>query len=266
MGTCLLKCDLLFLLKKPNLHPTFRWKEASLCTKPLNCKQPLTAFAFLDSVAQGSPSTPLTMKSFALLFLVVICGMGGLGQKLKPKKRSNGEEINFRTKTKDVCTMSMSGDEEMKLRIECKSQGMSYWCEFTGKPSVCRPFRNNPKIYWNQIAMELRKLPHACESTQVLKATMCQKAPTEALMKQVAAGMEPEDLANQDKSVQKTSMRGAGKSPVKKIQKPPILPLVKPTQRGQGSENETEAMKLAREHCWESLHDFCSYIIGIFGG
>ncbi|NXE48534.1 FGFP2 protein, partial [Casuarius casuarius] len=208
------------------------------------------------------------MKSVALLFLVVICGMGGLGQKLKPKKRSNGEEINFRTKAKDVCTMSMSGDEEMKLRVECESQGKSYWCEFTGKPSVCRPFRKNPKIYWNQIAMELRKLPHACESTEVLKATMCQKAPTDAVMKQIAAGMEPEDLANQDKLVQKASAstKGVGKSSVKKIGKPAVLPLIKPNQHGQGPENETEAMRLAREHCWESLHGFCSYIIGIFRG
>ncbi|NXK87435.1 FGFP2 protein, partial [Formicarius rufipectus] len=185
------------------------------------------------------------MKRFALLCLVVICALGGLGHKLKPKKRSNGEEIKFRTKTKDVCTMSISGDdEEMKLRIECKSQGMSYWCEFTGKPSVCRAFRNNPKIYWNQIAAELRKIPHACESMEVLKTTMCQKAPPEALMKQIAAGVEPEYRANQEKPIQKTSMRAAE----------------------QWSENETEAMQLAREHCWESLHGFCSYIIGIFRG
>ncbi|KAM6346082.1 FGFP2 protein, partial [Podargus strigoides] len=204
------------------------------------------------------------MKRFALLFLVVICGMGGLGQKLKPKKRNDAEEISFRTKTKDVCTMSVNEDEEMKLRIECKSQGMSYWCEFAGKPSVCRAFRNNPKIYWNQVAMGLRKLPHACETTQVLKTTMCQKAPTEALMKQIAAGMEPEDLANQDKSLQKTSMMEAEESSVKKIEKPPVLALIKPNQHG--SEIETEAMKLAREHCWESLHGFCSYIIGIFRG
>ncbi|NXI44149.1 FGFP2 protein, partial [Galbula dea] len=205
------------------------------------------------------------MKSFALIFLVVIYGVGGLGQKLKPKKRSSSEEINFRTKTKDVCTMSMSGDGEVKLRIDCKSRGMSYWCEFTGKPAVCRAFRNNPKVYWNQIAAELRKLPHACESAQVLKTTMCQKAPAEALMKQVAAGMEPEDLENQDK-VQKTSssLRGAGRNSIKKIGKPPVH--IKPTQHGQGSENETEAMKLAREHCWESLHGFCSYIIGFFRG
>ncbi|XP_064007884.1 fibroblast growth factor-binding protein 2 [Pogoniulus pusillus] len=202
------------------------------------------------------------MKSFALLFLVVICSMGGLGQKLKPKKRStSGGDINFRTKTKDNCRMSVSGDEEMKLRIECKSQGISYWCEFTGKPSVCRAFRNNPKVYWNQITAELRKLSHACESSEVLKTTMCQKAPPDALMKQIAAGMEPEDGARQDK-VQKNSSRGAGKSPAKKAGKPPVPP----AQHGQASENETEAMKLAREHCWESLHDVCSYIIGIFRG
>ncbi|NXJ80363.1 FGFP2 protein, partial [Trogon melanurus] len=202
------------------------------------------------------------MKSFALLFLIVICGMGGLGQKLKPKKRSNGEEIRFRTKTKDVCTMSISGDEEMNVRIECRSQDMSYWCEFTGKPSVCRAFRNNPKIYWNQVAVELRKLPHACESTEVLKTNMCQKAPTEALMRQIAAGMEPEDLADEDESVEQTDTRGAEKSPADEVGKP----LTKPSQHGQGSENETEAMKLAREHCWESLHGVCSYVFGIFRG
>lgn len=228
----------------------------------------LTTSTFSGHFAEGSQSVPLAMKRVALLFLVVICGMGGLGQKLKPKKRSNGEEINFRTKTKDVCTMRISGDEEMKARIECKGQGKSYWCEYTGMPLLCHPFQNNPKMYWNQITMELRKLPHACESTQMLKASMCQKAPVDALMKQVAAGVEPEDGANRDKSSQKTSasVRGAGKSSVKKTGKPAVLPRIKPTQHGEGSENETEAMKLAREHCWESLHEFCSYIIGFFRG
>ncbi|NXO03512.1 FGFP2 protein, partial [Rhinopomastus cyanomelas] len=197
------------------------------------------------------------MKSF-VLFLVVLCGMGGLGRMLKPKKRSSGEEIKFRTKTKHACTMNMSGEEEMNLRIECRGQGMSYWCEFTGKPSLCRAFRNNPKIYWNQIAMELRKFPHACESTQELKTTMCQRAPPGTFMKQIAAGMEPADLSDQDKSVQK--------SPAEKLGNSPVLPLMKPAQRGQWSENEREAMKLAREHCWEPLQGFCSYVIGIFRG
>ncbi|KAH1170317.1 fibroblast growth factor-binding protein 2 [Mauremys mutica] len=221
------------------------------------------------------------MKTVILL-LMMICCMGGLGQKQTQKKRSNGEEIHFQTKVKDACTMNMSGNGEMKLRIECKNQGKSYWCEYTGKPSICRPFNNNPKVYWNQIALELRKLPNACQSTLVLKPNMCQKAPTDAHMKQVASSMKPNqnpsqqaDTANQGKSIQKPSASlkqvketQAGKSSAKKAgrPKPSTLPLVKPTHHGQGSENDTEVMKLAREHCWESLHTFCSYIISIFKG
>lgn len=74
-------------------------------------------------------------------------------------------------------------------------------------------------------------------------------------MRQIAAGMEPEDLANQEKSVQKASI------PMREAEQDSG-----PARRGQGSDNETEAMKLAREHCWESLHGVCSYIIGIFRG
>ncbi|XP_074847842.1 fibroblast growth factor-binding protein 2 [Carettochelys insculpta] len=221
------------------------------------------------------------MKTVSLL-LMMFCCMGGLGQKQAQKKRNNGEEIHFQTKVKDACTMNMSGNGETKLRIECKNQGKSYWCEYTGKPSICRPFNNNPKVYWNQIVLELRKLPNACQSALVLKPTMCQKASTDAHMKQVATSLKPNqnpnwqtDTAKQRKSAQKpfTSQKQvkeiqAGKSSAKKAgrPKPSMPPLVKPTQQGQGSENDTESMKLAREHCWESLHTFCSYIISIFRG
>uniref|UniRef100_A0A8C8RYD8 Fibroblast growth factor binding protein 2 n=1 Tax=Pelusios castaneus TaxID=367368 RepID=A0A8C8RYD8_9SAUR len=217
-----------------------------------------------------------------VILLIAICCMGGLGQKQAQKKRSNGEEIHFQTKIKDSCTMNMSGNGEMKLRIECKNQGKSYWCEYIGKPSICRPFNNNPKVYWNQIALELRKRPNACQFTLVLKPAMCQKAPTDAHMKQVTSSKKPNqnpsqqaDTANQGKSIQKASASlkqvketQAGKSAARKAgkAKSSILPLVKPTQHGQGSENDTEAMKLAREHCWESLYAFCSYIISIFRG
>ncbi|XP_006278683.2 fibroblast growth factor-binding protein 2 [Alligator mississippiensis] len=217
------------------------------------------------------------MKTVTFLLLMMISCLGGLGQKLTPKKRSNVEEIRFQTKAKDSCTMTVTGDEEVKLRIECRNQGKSYWCEYTGKPAVCRAFNNNPKAYWNQIALELRKLPNACLSTSVLKPAMCQKAPTDAHMKQVASSLMPTqnpsqqpDTNNQGKSVQKssTSLKQAGKSSIKKAGKPrpSTLLLIKPTQHSQASENETEAMKLAREHCWESLHNFCSYIISFFRG
>uniref|UniRef100_A0A8D0HAC2 Fibroblast growth factor binding protein 2 n=1 Tax=Sphenodon punctatus TaxID=8508 RepID=A0A8D0HAC2_SPHPU len=223
------------------------------------------------------------MKITTLLLLMIICCVGGFGQKPRPKKRSNGEEINFKTKVRDICTMNMTGNGDARLRIECRNQGRVYWCEYTGNPSICRPFNNNPRVYWNQIASELRKLPNACQSTLVLKPTMCQKAPAEAHMKQVSSSLKPnqnpsqqaDTVANQGKPAQKTSASAkqlkesqAGKSTVKKTGKarPSSLPLVRPTQQGHGSENDTEAMKLAREHCWEALHHFCSYIISIFQG
>ncbi|XP_062991927.1 fibroblast growth factor-binding protein 2 [Elgaria multicarinata webbii] len=222
------------------------------------------------------------MKGSIIWFIFFIGFVGGLGQNPRPKKRSNSEEIHFQTKGKDACTMSMSGNGDVKLRIECRNQGKTYWCEYTGKPSLCRPFNNNPRIYWNQIAMELRKRTNACHSNLVLKPTMCQKASSEAHMKQVASSIKPKpnpiqqvDIGSQAKMVQKPLSSAkqvkesqAAKGYVKKSgkPKPSSLPPVKPTEQGLVSENDSEAMKLAREHCWESLHNVCTYIISIFRG
>ncbi|KAF7248101.1 Prominin-1-A [Varanus komodoensis] len=190
--------------------------------------------------------------------------MAGLGQNPRPKKRSNNEEINFQTRVKDACTMTVNGNGEMKLRIECRNQGKTYWCEYTGKPSVCHSFNNNPRIFWNQIAMELRKRINACHPNLVLKPPMCQKASPEAHMKQVAFSIKPNprpiqqaDIGNQAKMVQKQLPSSkqikesqAGKGFLKKSgkPKPSSLPAIKPTQQGPGSEIDSEAMKLAREH------------------
>ncbi|XP_053107982.1 fibroblast growth factor-binding protein 2 [Hemicordylus capensis] len=221
------------------------------------------------------------MKVATIFFILFISFMGGLAQNPKPKKRSHSEEIHFLTKVKDACTMNMSGNGEVRLRIECSNQGKMYWCEYTGKPSICRPFKNNPRTYWNQIALELRKRINACHSNLVLKPTMCQKAPSEAHMKQVASNIKPNPNPIQQADVNhaKTVLKPlaaakqikesqAGKSYLKKSgkTKPSPLPPIKPTQQGQGSERYSEAMKLAREHCWESLHNICSYIISIFRG
>ncbi|XP_033016767.1 fibroblast growth factor-binding protein 2 [Lacerta agilis] len=223
------------------------------------------------------------MKTAAIFFVIFISFMGGLGKNTKPKKRSNGDEINFYTKVKDACTMNMSGNGEVKLRIECRSQGKIYWCEYTGNPSLCRSFNSNQRIYWNQIAMDRRKQTNACQPNGVLKPSMCQRAPPEAYMKLVASSIKPNpnlvpqaDTVNQAKAVlnpaaspKQVKKSQAGKALLKKTGKPkpsPSPPPTKATQEGQVSGNDSEAMKLARKHCWESLHEFCSYIIGIFSG
>ncbi|KAJ6659393.1 hypothetical protein lerEdw1_019125 [Lerista edwardsae] len=204
------------------------------------------------------------------LLVILISFMGVWGQNARPKKRSNGEEIHFQTKGKDACTMNVSGNGDVKLRIECKSRGKTYWCEYTGKPSMCRSFNSNPRTYWNQIVLELRKRVNACNSNLVLKPTMCLKAPSEAHMKQLSSNIKPNPNPNQpsDLNQAKTVLKSqAGRSSLKKLGKPKPSPLpIKPTHQGQLSENDSEAMKLAREHCWESLHDICSYIISLFRG
>ncbi|XP_069488030.1 fibroblast growth factor-binding protein 2 [Ambystoma mexicanum] len=207
------------------------------------------------------------MRAAAFLVLLALCCLGAEGQKPKPKKRSHAEEkIVFQTKGKDSCTMATSGHGEIKLRVDCKSQGKAYWCEYTGKPSFCRNFNNNPKLYWTQISLELKKVTNACEP-KAMKPSMCPKAPADAEMKQVAtssgatlqAKPAPKAPAVAPKQIKEAQpVPGKGKKPAKP--KPTTASPGKPTE----SASEDKAMKLAQEHCWESLHGFCSYLIGFF--
>nr|XP_060632132.1 fibroblast growth factor-binding protein 2 [Anolis sagrei ordinatus] len=221
------------------------------------------------------------MKGTIILVIFFIAFMETFAQNPKAKKRSSGKEIHFQTKAKHACIMSMIGNGETKLRIECNNQGKTYWCEYTGKPSLCPSFNNNPMAYWNQIAMDLRKRNNACYSNLVLKPTMCQRVSSEAHMRQMGSSIRTKltpiqqaDAVNRGKMVQKLlSAKHVKESQARKgiIQKsgkpkPSSMPEVKPTQQGQVPGNESEAMKLARKHCWESLHNFCSYVISIFKG
>ncbi|XP_042326528.1 fibroblast growth factor-binding protein 2 [Sceloporus undulatus] len=223
------------------------------------------------------------MKGAIVLLILFISFMEGLEQNPRAREKMNGKEIYFQTKVKDACTMSITGNGEAKLRIECRNRGKAYWCEYTAKPYLCHPFNNNPRTYWNQIAMELRKRNNACYSNLVLKPRVCQRI-SEAHMKQVGSSIRAKtnpvqqvDAVNHVKMVQKPPLftkhvkesqaaKGSIKKPGKP--KPSSLPVVTTNnyQQGQVSGNDSEAMKLARKHCWESLHNICSYIISIFKG
>ncbi|XP_008107993.1 fibroblast growth factor-binding protein 2 [Anolis carolinensis] len=221
------------------------------------------------------------MKRTIILLIFLISFMETFALNPKAKKRSSGKEIHFQTKVKHACIMSMIGNGETKLRIECNNQGKTYWCEYTGKPSLCPSFNNNPMTYWNQIAMNLKKRNNACYSNLVLKPTMCQRVSSETHMRQVSSSIRTKstpiqqaDAVNYGKMAQKPlsakhiEESQAGKGSIKKLgkPKPSPIPVVKPTQQGQVPGNESEAMKLAQKHCWESMHNICSYIIGIFKG
>lgn len=93
------------------------------------------------------------------------------------------EAIQFVTKTKDRCSMTLTGHGELtRLRVSCVGQEASYWCEYEGKPDTCRNYNTNPRHFFTQIMWELRKLNNACQGAQNLKPTMCKKASDESQM------------------------------------------------------------------------------------
>ncbi|KAJ8262426.1 hypothetical protein GJAV_G00166340 [Gymnothorax javanicus] len=117
------------------------------------------------------------------LLLVACCLWTAEGQGEPPRKSIWEDPIQFNTKTKDACTMIVTGQGDLtKLRVACKNQGKEYWCEYAGKPQVCRSYNNNPRHYFTQIMWDLRKLPNACQGARVIKPQMCKRASDEAQM------------------------------------------------------------------------------------
>ncbi|KAF1395413.1 hypothetical protein PFLUV_G00011260 [Perca fluviatilis] len=111
-------------------------------------------------------------------------------QQQQQQQRSVWDEaIKFSTKTKDSCTMVVSGaGDYTRLRVSCKgpsqgqTQGRSYYCDFQGKPNLCRAYNLNPRHYFTQMMWDMRKLSHACQGPKVYRPTMCKKYPDEAQM------------------------------------------------------------------------------------
>ncbi|XP_062332703.1 fibroblast growth factor binding protein 2a isoform X1 [Osmerus eperlanus] len=102
-----------------------------------------------------------------------------------PETRKNVWEdpIQFTNKGNDACTMIVTGQGEFtRLRISCRGENSSYWCEYMGKPQTCRSYNNNPRHYFTQIMWDLRKLPNACQAPKSIKPQMCKRAPEESGM------------------------------------------------------------------------------------
>ncbi|XP_018971863.1 fibroblast growth factor-binding protein 2-like [Cyprinus carpio] len=200
--------------------------------------------------------------------------------------------IEFLTKgTRDECSLSVMVQGDLtKLRITCLGMEHSYWCEYQGKPQVCRNYNNNSLHYFRQIMWGLRKLSNACQGQRILKPLMCRKASDEAQMVFISASssnaepyrpvpdrpvqMRPQlqkqrpkptrpqifrtqpartaqDKTNQPKAFKSTTQRRI-------ITPKPTVP--QPTTQVPLS----EAKKLAQDYCWRSFRGVCSFVIGWF--
>lgn len=178
------------------------------------------------------------------------------------------------------------------LRIYCHSQDRSYWCDYQGRPRVCRNYNNKPRHFFTQIMWGLRKLRNACQGESVLKAFMCKKASDEAQMvfasssstydaprdeRVQPAWTSPDiiegkprngrpdspksDQSRPNGSRQRTKPRTKPTRPMKVVKsRTPPPPTTAPTTPGPTG----SAKRLARHHCWPSLQSACAFVIGWF--
>ncbi|XP_043113392.1 prominin-1-A isoform X7 [Puntigrus tetrazona] len=244
------------------------------------------------------------MWTITSTLLLICCLRAALVQSqdhedIEPGHRRNVWEdmIEFLTKgTRDECSMSVTGQGDLtKLRITCLGMERSYWCEYQGKPQVCRSYNHNPEHYFRQIMWDLRKLPNACQGQRVLKPLMCKRASDEARMvfttssSSQAKPMDRPYRPGPDRPVQRSQQRR--RLPRPKPTRPQILQtqpartaLDKPnqpkavkstTQRRIITPKPTvpqpttavplsEAKKLAQDYCWRSFQGVCSFVIGWF--
>lgn len=194
------------------------------------------------------------------------------------------EPIRFSTKAKDSCSMLVStAGDYTRLRVSCKgpsqgqNPGRSYYCDFQGKPNLCRAYAANPRHYFTQIMWDIRKLSHACQGQKIYRPHMCKKQPDEAQMTFLTS--RPKTAVKMPKLVQ-DQRKPAQTKPVatsKPVKQQPVKPAP-----GKGSHvrrtthkpvkvatrptevPESTASRLATEYCWKSLHGVCSYIINWF--
>ncbi|KAG7485523.1 hypothetical protein JOB18_012128 [Solea senegalensis] len=217
---------------------------------------------------------------------------GSNDNKQQQQQRSIWDEpIRFNTKAKDSCTMVVSGaGDYTRLRVSCKgpSQGQtvgrSYYCDFQGKPNLCRPYNVNPRHYFTQMMWDLRKLSHACQGAKIYRPQMCKKHPDEAQMTFVTSWPRSSN-PKPSKPVQEP------RKPVVPVQIKPVAtpkpakpqtsqpvkpqpgkaPQIKKTTPKPGKtttrtteQPESPSSRMASEYCWKSFHGVCSYVISWF--
>uniref|UniRef100_A0A3Q4GG89 Fibroblast growth factor binding protein 1b n=1 Tax=Neolamprologus brichardi TaxID=32507 RepID=A0A3Q4GG89_NEOBR len=167
----------------------------------------------------------------------------------KQQQRSIWDEpIRFSTKTKDSCTMVVSAPGNYtRLRVSCKGQtpGRSYYCDFQGKPTLCRP-----QNFWKQVARALKRLQgKVCKDERALvRAGMCKRAPRSTHFK-----------------LDISSSRVSAQSGDPGTQPPPPLPSSHSTSTATTActRRRADHGKTAEEYCSSSWASVCSFFLSM---
>ncbi|XP_068178415.1 fibroblast growth factor-binding protein 2b [Antennarius striatus] len=209
-------------------------------------------------------------------------------QQQQQQQRSIWDEpIRFSSKTKDSCTMVVSGaGDYTRLRVSCKgpsqgqTQGRTYYCDFQGKPNLCRAYNLNPRHYFTQMMWDMRKLSHACQGAKIYRPQMCKKYPDEAQMTFLASWPKTTTPKPSKPMQERKPVAPAQTKPIttpKPVKPQPVKPqpgkgvqtkkpspkpgktTIRPTEHP-----ESKAARLATEYCWKSFHGICTYFISWF--
>ncbi|XP_029918095.1 fibroblast growth factor binding protein 2a [Myripristis murdjan] len=195
----------------------------------------------------------------ALLLLLACCLWPAEAQGETGRRKNIWDDpIQFQTKAKDKCTMIITGQREYtRLRISCQSNKRSYWCEYIGKPAMCRNYNNNPRHYFSQMMWGLRKLQNACQAPRTIKPQMCRRATDESQMVFSSASFsrpwEDPNRPSPPKPADRPSPGPTDPDPVPPSKEPSPKPPV-----------QSNARKLAEQYCWKSLRGVCAFVIGWF--
>lgn len=182
--------------------------------------------------------------------------------------------IKFSTKAKDSCTMMVTGQGEYtRLRLACRGNKFSYLCEYRGRPQTCTAYNKNPRHYFVQMMWNLRKLNNACQGPRQIKPHMCRKATDESLMvfspssfsrsRAEGSSGRPASTQPQPRPPRPAPTRRAA---AKSIREPQRIKTTQETsiQPPTTPPAESNAKRMARQHCWRSLQGICSFVIGLF--
>lgn len=183
------------------------------------------------------------------------------------------EPITFKTKSKDSCTMIITGLRQYtRLRVSCEGSKNSYWCDYVGKPQTCRPYNKNPRHYFVQMMWGLRKLAHACQGPRRIKPHMCRNATDESQMMFSSSSFSPlrpgarpaGRPAKPQSQPAPTRPDSARQASSKTTRLPPVNTTPSTTPQPLTPTVGSTAEKMSQQYCWRSLQGICSYVIGLF--
>uniref|UniRef100_A0A7N6BPM1 Fibroblast growth factor binding protein 2a n=1 Tax=Anabas testudineus TaxID=64144 RepID=A0A7N6BPM1_ANATE len=207
----------------------------------------------------------------ALLMLLLACCLWPADAQSIRGQNIWDEPIKFKTKSKDSCTMTVTGLRQYtRLRVACEGSENSYWCDFVGKPQTCRPYNKNPRHYFIQMMWGLRKLTHACMGQRRIKPHMCRNATDESQMVFSTASYYPLRSRTRGQPTRPqpqpapTMRHSESKTSPKSIQLTTEKTIMTTTPQPTTPPKESTAKRMAQQYCWRSLQGICSFVIGLF--